>query len=68
MESGGKLLKYLNIWIMLFWGHTLITNKCDWGNSFPKIVTWLTPTIKDKKWFILTHHLNYEQRENIPLN
>ena len=44
----GKLLKYLIV-VMLFWGHTLITIKWDWGNFFPKIEKWLTPTVKDKK-------------------
>ena len=24
-------------------------DKCDWGKFFPKIVKWLTPSIKDKK-------------------
>ena len=44
----GKLLKYLIV-VMLFWGHTLITIKWDWGNFFPKIEKWLIPTVKDKK-------------------
>ena len=32
---------------MLFWGHTLIINKCDWRKFFPKIVKWLAPTISE---------------------
>ena len=34
---------------MLFWGHSLVIVKCDWGNFFPTIEEWLTPTIKNKK-------------------
>ena len=33
---------------MLFWGHSLMIIKWDWGKFFPKIEKWLTPTIKDK--------------------
>ena len=49
----GKLLEYLIMWVMLFWGHSPEIN-------FLKLRT--------KKSLILTDHLNYEQRENIPLN
>ena len=41
---------------------------CDWENFFPKLGKWLTPIIKDKMELILTHHLNYEKREYMPLH
>ena len=47
LKNGIKrnLLKYLNMWVMLLWGHSLRIIKCDWGKFFPKIVKWLTPTV-----------------------
>ena len=45
----GKLLKCLKIWAVLFWRHSLIIIKWDWGKFFPKIDKQITPTIKDKK-------------------
>ena len=57
------------MFLMLFWGHTLVINKSDLGKFLPKIVKWFTPTIKDKKVTYPNSSLkNYEQRENIPLN
>ena len=57
------------MFVMLFWGHTLVINKSDLGKFLPKIVKWFTPTIKDKKVTYSNSSLkNYEQRENIPLN
>ena len=37
------------MWVMLFWGHSLIIIKWDCGKFFPKIGKWLTPIIKSKK-------------------
>ena len=37
------------MWVMLFWGHSLIIIKWEWGKFFPKVGKWLTRTIKDKK-------------------
>ena len=37
------------MWLMLFWRHSVIINKRNWGKFFTKIVNWLTPTNKDKK-------------------
>ena len=40
MESGGMLLKDPKMCEMLFWGHSLIIIKWDWGKSFPKMKKW----------------------------
>ena len=37
------------MWVMLFWGNSLIKFKWEWEKFFSKIGKWLTPTIKDKK-------------------
>ena len=49
MKSREKLLKYLKMRVMVFWGHFLVT-EWDWAKFFPKIGKWLIPTIKDKVW------------------
>ena len=33
----------------MFWGHSIIIIKWDWGNFFLKLGKQLTPTIMDKK-------------------
>ena len=47
MESG-KLLKYVNIWVILFLGHSL-TIKWDSGTFSLKYENDLPPPFKDKK-------------------
>lgn len=44
-----KLLKRLNMCVVLFWGYSLIIIKCDSRKFFLKIEKWLTTSIKDKK-------------------
>ena len=42
-------LQYLQMWVMLFWGHSRIIIKFEWGRFFPKIGNWHTLAIKEKK-------------------
>ena len=36
------------MWVMWLWGHAIMIIKWDWGNFFPNIGKWFTPTMKDK--------------------
>ena len=45
----GKVSKYLNMWVMLFRGHSLLKIKRGWAKFFHKIRKWLIATIKDKR-------------------
>ena len=44
-----KVLKYLNIWVKLFWTFSKILIKCEWEKFCLQIGKWFTPIIKGKK-------------------
>ena len=67
MESPKIYWNILKMWVMLFWRHSLILIKWDWGKIVPTIEKWPTLRLTIKKPSIVSHRLKYEYKENMLL-
>lgn len=45
----GELSKLLKMWVKVFFEHSLIIIKCNWGEFFPKLGKWISRIINYRK-------------------